>query len=64
MPKVKRGIVARFWSNLRAPGSTNHLQDLRLGVLLVGAHDVMLGGLDDDEVRWQVDAHGERACRH
>jgi len=54
----------RGGANLRSAGASDHLKHLRLAVLLVGAHDVQLSGLDDDQVSGQVHTHRQRARRH
>jgi len=66
-PVVNREYFAdetRGGANLRSAGASDHLQHLRLAVLLVGAHDVQLSGLDDDQVSRQIHTHRQSARRH
>ena len=51
-------------TDLRSAGTSDHLQYLSLVVLLVAAHHVQLGRLDDHQVRRKVDAHRQRTRRN
>lgn len=49
---------------LRSSSSPDHLVNGSLRIVAETSVIVTLGGLDDDQMRWEVDAHRQRTSGH